>query len=137
MNTPILDPSAKVTFWIENDILFCRFNQIDSYLSVANAKSYIAQIEEITNGKMMPCIIDVRKFIGNFSLTAAKIFTESSILKNITVHAFVADTLNGKLLISSYNRLYLKATYVHIFNNMEAALEFCIQSKNTLDANKN
>lgn len=136
MNPPILDQSEKVIFWIENDILFCRFNQSDCYLSAANAKTYVSQVEEIIKGKRLPCIIDVRKFIGNFSLTAAKIFTKSSIIKNITVHAFVADTINAKLLIASYNRLYLKATHFHVFEKMETAIEFSIQSQNTSDADK-
>lgn len=136
MNTLIFDQSEKVKFWIENDILFCRFNQVDCYLSADNAKSYIYQIEKMTEGKYMPFIIDVRNFIGNFSPTAAKIYTKSPILKNITVRAFVADTLNGKLLIASYNRLYLKESHVHVFNNMETALAYCIESKNKFYADK-
>ncbi len=134
---PILDQSEKVIFWIENNIMFCRFNQIDCHLSVKNAEYYLSQIEKISQGKHLPLIIDIRKFKGTFAPHAAKIFSESAILKNITLHAFVADTLNAKLLIASYNRLYLKAMQVHICKSMEEARALCNQFKMTSDAGSN
>lgn len=135
MSTPILDKIEEVKFWIEKDILLCRFNKPDFYISVDNAKTYLSKIEQLTEDKPMPIVVDIRKFVGNFSPIAAKLFAESPILKNILLHTFVADTLNGKLLIASYSRIYLKDADVHVFSNMDAALAYCTESLNKLHAN--
>lgn len=138
MNTPILDQSEKVKFWIENDILFCKFSQVDCYLSEEGAKAYLSIIKKICQGKSMPLLIDIRNFIGNFSPTAAKIFANSPILNHhVMLQAFVADTLNSKLLISSYVRIYAKDSHVKIFNDFESALAYCIEYKNKFLTQKN
>ncbi|OBX23094.1 MULTISPECIES: DUF7793 family protein [Bizionia] len=132
MSVPILNYSKKVEFWIENEILFCKFNQADCYLTIESAEAYLLKILKLTEGKPRPLLIDIRNFTGNFSPLAAKFFTESSILKHFVIaQAFVVNTLNGKLLIGSYKRLFAQGAHVQIFGDTETALAFCMESKNT------
>lgn len=131
MDTHALNRTEEVDLWIDNDILCCKPVQVNYYLTEDKVKVCIAKIEEISEGKFMPFLIDVRKFVGNFSPSAARIFAESSITKeNIIVQAFVVDNLNGKLLLGSYKRIYGKEKNIKIFSHIETALAYCIESKN-------
>lgn len=130
MDANVLSPSGSAQLWIENGILFCKLNHTDCYLTENRILTYLSKIEEITKGKPMPFVIDVRKFVGNYSPEAAKTFSDSSISRNfIIAQAFVADTLNGKLLISSYRRLYGQDADIRIFGQMELALAHCVESQ--------
>lgn len=130
MKRPNKNESENVEFWIENDILFCKFHQSDCHLSEDNAKTYLQKIEQLTQGQPLPFLIDARNFIGNFSPNAAKTFTESHIIKSLTLHAFVVNTLHTKLLVASYDRIYLKNPNVQIFESFDEALDACVESKN-------
>ncbi|EGV42245.1 hypothetical protein BZARG_587 [Bizionia argentinensis JUB59] len=134
MNALILNKLDTVKFWIENDILFCKFNQLDYYFSEDEARFFLTKIEKLTKGNPMPCVIDARQFVGNFSPSAAKLFTASPIIENILVHAFIADTFNVKLLIGSFIRIFGQKAHMQIFNTPETALEYCIIAKNLRDA---
>lgn len=135
MNLPTLKPSKKENCWIEEDILFCKFNQLDCYLSESVAKVYLSKIEDLVNNKPMPFIVDLRNFVGNFSPKAAKLIAESPIIENsITTQAFVANSLHSKLLVGSYVRIYVNTVHVKIFNTVEKALAYCLESKNKFDA---
>lgn len=130
MTMPILDQSEKVIFWIENDILFCQFNQSDCFLTEDSAEAYLLKIEKLTAGKPMPLLIDIRNFIGNFSPIAAKFFADSLIIKKFVIaQAFVINTLHSKLLIGSYKRLFAQDAHVQVFADTETALAFCEESK--------
>ncbi len=123
MTTPTLEQSKKVNCWIENNILFCKFSQLDCYLSESVAKVYLSKIEELVNNIPMPLIVDLRNFVGNFCPKAAKLIAESPIIKNsITTQAFVANSLHSKLLVGSYVRIYVNTSNVKIFNTVEKAL---------------
>lgn len=136
MERNVLNQSESSKLSIENGILFCKLNHTDCYLSEDRILSYISQIEEITNGEPMPFVIDIRKFVGNFSPAAAKIFSDSPISKSIITQVFVADTLNGNLLIGSYRRLFATNANVEIFNQMDEALAYCVELKNKFYADK-
>lgn len=130
MNTPAPNRTKEKEFWIENDILCCKPNQIDCYLTEDSVKAYISKIEEISEGKPMPFLIDIRRFVGNFAPSAAKMFADSSTSKkNIITLAFVVDTLNGKLLLGSYKRIYGSEQNIRIFSQIETALAYCVESK--------
>lgn len=138
MKMPTLEPSEKVKFWIENDILFCKFNQADCYLSEVAAKAYLSIIKEKVKGKPMPFIIDIRNFVGNFSPTAIKIFSDSLFFKtHIISQAFVVNTLQSKLQIGSYIRIFVQDAQVEIFDGMETALAYSIESRNKFNSNRN
>lgn len=137
MNTLTLHQLESVTFWIENDILFCNFNQNDYHWSEDDAKSQVSKIEELTRGKRMPFVIDARGFTGNFEPSAAKIFAESSMVSNIWFRVFIADTLHGKLHISSYSRIYAPDIHIEVCNTKAEALAYCAKNLKKLNANNN
>lgn len=129
MNNLVLDKFFRIR--IENGILFSELIQPDYFFNDDSALACIRKVEKITGGKPMPFLIDIRKFVGNFSPSAAKIFADSPILKRILItEAYVVDTLNGKLLISAYKRIYGQETPIQVFDNLETALAYCIESKN-------
>lgn len=133
MYTNVLNPSEKIEFWIEHDLLFCKLNPIDCYLTEAIVRTYLLKIEIISRGKPMPLILDFRKFVGNFSPEAAKIFAGSSISKRcINAQAFIIDSLNGKLLVNSYIRIYGDELNVRIFDQKESAIEYCLENQKRL-----
>ncbi|MBR9844828.1 MAG: hypothetical protein GYB35_01360 [Algicola sp.] len=137
MKRPNENESENVEFWIKDDILFCKFNQTDCHISVDTAKTYILKIEKLTKGQPLPFLIDARDFTGNFSPNAAKTLAKSTIIKAMTLHAFVVNTLHNKFLVASYSRIYLKNPNVQIFESFDDALAACIESKNKLYANPN
>lgn len=128
MNTSILNRSKKVSFRIENDLLFCELDHLDCYLREDQVIFFLSKIEKITEGKPMPLIIDIRKFVGNFSPEAAKLFANSSISKKcISAQAFIICSLNGKLLINSYIRIFGEEANIKVFDQMESAISFGLQ----------
>ncbi|TYB79071.1 DUF7793 family protein [Bizionia myxarmorum] len=137
MNALTLHQLESVKFWIENDILFCNFNQNDYHWSEDDAKSQVSKIEELTKGKRMPFVIDARGFTGNFEPNAAKIFAGSSMLSILSFRVFIADTLHGKLLISSYSRIYAPDIHIEVCTTKAEALAYCAKSLKIYNANNN
>ncbi|MCX7550972.1 hypothetical protein [Xanthomarina sp. F2636L] len=136
MNNLLIDQFFHIR--IENGILFSELIQDDYFFNDDNAFACIRKVEELTEGKPMPFLIDVRKFVGNFSPSAAKIFANSPVLKRILINqVFVVDTLNGKLLINAFKRIYGQETPIQVFENIETAFAYCIESKNKFYANNN
>lgn len=123
--------SAK--FWTSGGILFCQFMGKSAYcvLNEENSTRYINAIQEITQGKPMPFLIDIRNYVGTFSIQAAKLIASNPFLKKIRLsEAFVVNSINGKILIFSYKRIFEPLIPFNVFNNMEEALKFCKDSKN-------
>lgn len=137
METNIRNHFEGARLSIENGVLFYKLKQSDCYLTENGVRAYLSKIEEITKGKPIPFVIDIRKFVGNFSPEAAKIFADSPISKNIITQVFVTDTLNGKLLISSYRRIFGNDANIRIFSQMDAALAFCEESQKKFYADTN
>lgn len=138
MDTPTLNQFEHVEFWTDNGILCCRSNKSDCYLTVTKINAYLSRIEKVTDSKPMPFLIDIRNFTGNFTPDAAKMFVDSPILKkNIITQAFVVDNLNGKLVTSSYKRIYGTEANIQIFTQLETAFAYCVETKNRYYAVEN
>ena len=138
MSTNVLHPSKEGKFWIENDILFCKLDDVNCFLTEDRVHTYLSEIEEKTAGIPMPLVVDIRKFIGNFSPDAAKLFADSAISKNcVLTQAFIADTLHARLLVGSYLRIYGGNANIRIFKKMESALAYCTEIKNNSNHQRN
>ncbi len=130
MEIPNANQSELVEFRIEHDILFCIPNQHDCYLNEFGIETLILTIKNLTKMTPMPLVIDLRKFIGNFDPQAARIFADSSIIKKMILNqAFVTNTLNCKLLVNSYKRIYVNESDIKMFNQMDAAISYCMEIK--------
>ena len=121
-------------FWTDrDDILYCEFANCETYykLDLSTVKLYINAIVKLCNGKSMPFIIDLRGVRGTFSAEAASYFSKSSILKALIIsEAFIVDTINTKLLITSYKRIYDPNIPHAVFNEIAPALQYCLETKN-------
>lgn len=118
--------------WIENEILFCQFNNKNSNykLNTDNVNSIIEAITKLCKGKAMPFIIDVRNTRGTFSTSAAVLLAQSPALVKLRIsEAFILNNIGIKLLIASYKRIYEPITPFAIFSTMDTAKDYCIESK--------
>lgn len=140
MSNIVFHKYEKAKFWTDSGILFCEFynKDVNHKLSVETVKKYIETIKEISKGKSMPFLIDVRNSLGTFSIAAAELFANSTDLKRIRLsEAFIVNSINVKLLISSYKRIYEPITPFQFFNNKQKAIQYCIESKRSFYADKN
>ncbi|MBP0905678.1 hypothetical protein ACFSKN_16440 [Mariniflexile gromovii] len=130
----------KALFWTNSlGILFCEFKNKDTNLtlSVDTVETYEKAIFSLSQGKPMPFLIDIRDCHGTFSTEAAKFFANSSVFKKVRVsEAFVINSINTKLLINSYKRIYEPHTPCAIFKNFDEALTYSINTKMMLDEDK-
>ncbi|PQV48403.1 hypothetical protein CLV33_105262 [Jejuia pallidilutea] len=132
MESSLTHDFESVKFWTNNGILFCQFtgNNTNCTLNEKNAAKYIDAVKEVTQGKPMPFLVDIRNSVGNFSIPAAKLIASSPILKKIRIsEAFIVNSINGKILIFSYKRIFEPKTPSRVFNNMKDALQFCEDTK--------
>ncbi|SDF02358.1 DUF7793 family protein [Ulvibacter litoralis] len=120
-------------FWIEDGILFCHFKNKDANykLDTAKVEIFIKTVTKLCNGKAMPFLIDARDSRGTFSSEAATLFAKSPKLVNLRIsEAFLLNSIGIKLLITSYKRIYDPITPYAVFSNINAAKQYCIESKN-------
>tara|TARA_B100001059_G_C17803667_1_gene567764 strand:+ start:227 stop:640 length:414 start_codon:yes stop_codon:yes gene_type:complete len=120
-------------FWTENGILYCNFNNSNPNYTLDSdrVKLYIDAIVKLCKGKPMPFVYDITNSKGTYSTSAAHLFANSPSLVKLRIsEAFVLNTIGIKLLIHSYKRLYDTKTPYKIFNNMNDALSYCVESKN-------
>jgi len=121
-------------FWINSKaILCCKFcNENPNYrLDTIRAKRYIKVITKLCNGKAMPFLIDVRGVSGTFTPNAANLIAQSPLLKALIIsEAFVFDSIGIKLLTASYKRIYDPIIPYRMFNDIELAEHYCIETKN-------
>ncbi len=132
MESFIVFEYEKAKFWTKEGVLFCEFNNRDIHhrLTSGQVERYIEIIKELTNGQIMPFLIDIRNSFGNFTIKAAELFANSPYLKSIRLsEAYVINSINSKLSISSYKRLFEPKTPFQFFDNLDSALEYCLQSK--------
>lgn len=130
MEIDTLNYCETLSFWVDNNILFGKLNQTNCYLTDEAVEVYLSKIEFLTQGTPLPFILDIGKFVGNFSPSAAKLFGASPISKSgIINQAFVANTLNGKLLVRSYMRIYGQEADIKIFEQVESAVAYCIEAQ--------
>lgn len=125
-------------FWTSAGILYCEFKNTDAnyVLTAQEAGLFIEAINSLSQGQPMPFLVIVGNSLGSFTTEAALLIANSPILKKIRIcEAFLASTINGKLLINSYKRIYEPITPFHFFNNIKDAMLFCVESKNDFYAN--
>lgn len=126
MESHTTDLTTNRKFWIEDNILLCKLSYANCFLTEDRIENYLTEIEEVLDGASLPLIVDIRKFIGSFAPEAAKRFADSQIAKrSIITQVFVADTLNAKLLVASYGRIFATNADIKVFSQMEAAVGYC------------
>jgi len=128
----------KAKFKMDNGILFCEFINMDRThrLQEDSVHKYIEAIKILCNGIPTPFLIDVRNATGTYTINAAKLFANSPELKLIRIaEAYVLSSTAMKLLIGAYKRIYEPATPFIIFDNLEQAINYCLESKKNHDAN--
>ena len=121
-------------FWTdETEILYCEFNNSDPSvkLETNNVESYIKAITTLCDGKAMPFLINLKGTRGTFSISAAKLVAKSPELIKLRIsESYIINTIGIKLLLSFYKRLYDPITPFGLFNDISAAKEFCLDTKN-------
>lgn len=124
----------NASFWTDSSgILYCKFSNKDSNskLDFKSASLYIRAITKLCNGKAMPFLIDVRDTQGTFSISAAKLIAKNLELVKLRIsEAFITNTIGITLLISTYKRLYNPRTPFGVFNEMDKAKEYSLETKN-------
>jgi len=125
----------NAVFWTDDsDILRIEFKNTDPSfkLEIGSVKHFISEITSLCEGKAMPFLIDLSATRGTFTVSAAKLLANSPDLQLLRVsEAYVTKTINTKLLITSYKRLYEPITPFAIFNNVKSAIKYCEEFKNT------
>jgi len=126
----------NILFWTDaSEIVYSevRNNDPRHQLKRIDVKLYIDAISTLCNGKAMPFIADLRGIHGAFSVRAAKLLSKSpDLARLIILEAYVTDTLDIRLLVASYKRLYDPITPFGIFDTIEDAKDFCNEYKKTV-----
>ena len=120
-------------FWTDEGILHCCFrNQDTSYrFDLDSVNLFINAIDQLCKGKPMPFLIDSRGFRGVFTRESADLVANSPVLEKIRVsEAFVQNSIGIKLVIAFYKRIYEPITPFGVFDDLESAKEYCVESKN-------
>ena len=122
----------KVRFWTESNILFCQFLDTDRNhkLTDGDMERFLKAIGDLTKGKCMPLVVDMRNVVCNFTVGAFKLLAINEIFRQyISLEAFVADSIKGKLLVLTYKRIYEPKKPFEIFDDMEMAIQYCMEEK--------
>jgi len=125
----------NLVFWTDaSELLYCEFrnNNPSHQLKRKDVKLYIDAISTLCNGRAMPFLADLRGVHGAFSVAAAKLLAKSpDLARLIILEAYVTNTLDIRLLVASYKRLYDPITPFGIFDTVEDAKDFCNDYKKT------
>lgn len=128
----------KTKIWTNaKGILFCEFKNTESFLTLGAdlVEKYEKAISTVSQGKSMPIVIDIRDTQGNFSAEAAKLFANSSVFKKVRIsEAYVINSINTKLLINTYKRIFEPNTPFEIFKDFDEALAYSVNTKEIFDA---
>lgn len=129
----------RAKFWIDDDILFCKIQNPDKNrnLNAETANMYMDVVMKLCKGKSMPFVIDLRNSKGVFLIEAAKNLASNKEFRMLSLsEAFVVNSLNIKLLISSYKRIYEPVTPYKIFENYQEALQYAFKTKQLYNGSK-
>jgi hypothetical protein len=121
-----------VRFWTEKGILFCQFlnTSVNCKLIEKDVAHFLIAIEQLTIGKQIPMLVDLRNVVGGFSIEAVKLISNNvAFQQNITRQAFVINTIHSKLLVLSFKRIYEPHKPFRIFESFNKAIEYCEESK--------
>ncbi|NRD22643.1 hypothetical protein HNV10_05285 [Winogradskyella litoriviva] len=128
-------------FWTDDtEILYCEFSNTDSNIKLErkNVESYIEAITKLCDGKSMPFIVDLRNTCGTFPIAAAKLLAKSPELVKLRIsESYLINTIEIKLLIGMYKKLYDKIIPFGIFKDLSSAKGFCQEAKNNYASNSN
>tara|TARA_R110002049_G_scaffold169818_1_gene336378 strand:- start:3520 stop:3933 length:414 start_codon:yes stop_codon:yes gene_type:complete len=135
MNNPIIFPKAKI--WLDDGILFWKIlnDDIEFVLSDIPIQIYIEAMRKLTGDQACPLIIDARDVKGTYSIEAAKLFANSPIIKEVRLsEAFVTNSINSRLLIASYVRIFDSQTPFLIVDSLEEAITYSHEIKRANNA---
>lgn len=122
----------NVKFWMDRGILFCKIINTDAsrLLPRDRVEKYIETIKNLTNARPTPFIVDMRHALGSFSIDVAKFLANNPVLNSIRLcEAFITSSINTKLLVHSYKRIFEPTTPFQIFDNPEQAINYCLTIK--------
>lgn len=128
--TVISHDFETVRFWTEKGILFCQFlnTSVNYKLLEEDAVHFLLAIEQLTKGKQIPMLVDLRNVVGSFSVEAVKLISNNEVFQqNTTRQAFVINTIHSKLLVLAFKRIYEPKKPFRIFDDVGKALEYCVQ----------
>ncbi|WP_157358328.1 hypothetical protein [Winogradskyella sp. J14-2] len=123
-----------VRLWIDEGILFCQFlNTSMSYkLMEKDVVNYLKTIKQLTEGRSVPMVVDLRNVVGSFSVEAVKLISNNEAFQqNTTRQAFVINTLQSKLLVLAFKRIYEPHKPFRIFEDVNKAMEYCAEDNDT------
>ncbi|MFC4723203.1 hypothetical protein ACFO5O_12780 [Geojedonia litorea] len=123
--------------WVNQGVLFFKFDYTNQFgkLDIGTVKKFETAVISLTQGVPMPFLIDTRNTRGSFTSRAAKLFAHSSYFKKVRIcEAFVVNSINTELLINSYKRIYEPVTPFLIFDDIENAIDYCVEAKKRYDA---
>lgn len=129
----------KATFWYQDGILYGKlFNQdINHNLKEENTLYYINALIKLCNGICSPFLIDLRDIKGTYTISAAKLLSNTKALRNLILcEAYVLNSLSSKLLVDSYKRIYDPKTPYMVFYDINGAVTYCNEIKNIYGGNK-
>ncbi|WP_369996614.1 hypothetical protein [Winogradskyella sp.] len=121
-----------VKFWTESNILYCQFldNNLNHNLTVRDMGRFLKAIEDLTKGKCMPLVVDLRNVVCNFTVEAFKLLALNDNFRQcITYEAFITNSVKGKLMVLAYKRIFEPSKPYDIFDNMEMAVQYCTEVK--------
>lgn len=123
----------NASFWTDGSgILFGKINNLNPQqkLDDKTARLYLNTIAELSKGKAMPFLIDLRDIKGTFSVEAGQLLGKSmNEMSTILYEVYVVNSLSITLLVQSFKRIYHGTKPFVIFNDMTQALEQCLKYK--------
>lgn len=68
-----------VRFWTEKGILFCQFlnTSVNCKWIEKDVAHFLIAIEQLTIGKQIPMLVDLRNVVGGFSIEAVKLISNN------------------------------------------------------------
>jgi hypothetical protein len=119
---PNLQENDYCKLWIDNNILFCRFQP---YLEI-NMKviqQCVADRIRYTAGKSYPMLADV-KYLKFFTVDAREYFATREACYNIQAIAFLVNTHIEKFLVHAFIEINTPPIPCSIFTEKKAALDW-------------
>lgn len=120
-------------FWIDNDILHCQLsnNNAQDKFEASVIKLFISAIDKLCNNEPKPFLIDLRDANGYLTRDSANLMASSPVLTSLRIsEAYILNKIGVRLVINSYKRIYETVTPFGLFDNLDAAMKYCVESKN-------
>lgn len=125
--------SGHASFWIGMDgILYGTINNSNTYTKMDSytASSYAATVSNLSKGRPVPLLIDLRNTQGALSLEAAEVLSDRfNKMSFVICEAYVVNSLALKLQVNTFKRLYNTRSPYKIYHSLKDAQEFCLWQK--------